>query len=62
MAAFLYDDINDDDSNIKILMDSLTPDDFLSLIINIQPYEAIYEMIIYDWDSNMKLLNDIKNG
>lgn len=62
MAAFSYDNINDEDSNIKILMDSLSPDDFLGLIINIHPHEALYELIINDWKTNEEILNDIRNG
>tara|TARA_B100001113_G_C21048728_1_gene595720 strand:+ start:122 stop:1222 length:1101 start_codon:yes stop_codon:yes gene_type:complete len=62
MAAFLYDDINDNDSNIKILIESLKPVDFLKLIINIQPNEALYELIISNWGENMEILKGIKNG
>ena len=62
MAAFSYDDINDNDSNIKILMESLSPVDFLSLIINIHPNEALYELIIDDWSTNMEILSKIRNG
>jgi len=62
MAAFLYDDHLDHDSNIKILFSSLPPIDFLSLIINIQPNEALYELILSNWNINIEKLNDIKNG
>ena len=61
MAAFSYDDINDNDSNIKILMDSLSPADFLSLVINIHSHESLYELIIKNWNTNKEKLSEIIN-
>lgn len=62
MAAFLYDQTNDEDFHIKILIDSLDPHDFLKLIININPHEALYKIIIDRWDVLKNTIEDIKNG
>ena len=60
MAAFLYDQENDDDFHIKILMRSLEPKDFLKLIINLNPHEALYKLIIDSWDELKNTLENLK--
>ena len=60
MSAFLYDEENDEDFNIKILMNSLEPKSFLKLIINIQSHEALYKLIVKKWDESLNILRGIK--
>lgn len=60
MSAFLYDDEDDEDFNIKILMNSLEPKNFLKLIINIHPHEALYSLIIDNWDESLDILRSLK--
>jgi len=62
MAAFLYDEKNDNDFNIKILIDSLSPKQFMMLIINIKPHEALFHLLIENWAENLNFLNNLKNG
>ncbi len=62
MAAFLYDEINDEDSHIKILIDALDPRDFLKLIIKINPHEALYKVMIDRWENLRNMIGDIANG
>lgn len=61
MAAFLYDEINDEDFHIKILIDALNPKDFLKLIININPHEALYKAMIDRWEKLKSTIGDIGN-
>jgi mannitol-1-phosphate/altronate dehydrogenase len=60
MSAFLYEQENDEDFNIKILMNSLDPKSFLKLIINIQPHEALYSLIVSHWDEYLDILRTFK--
>jgi mannitol-1-phosphate/altronate dehydrogenase len=60
MAAFLYDEKNDEDFNIKILMNSLAPKNFLKLIINVQPHEALYSLIVDNWDESLDTLRSFE--
>ena len=60
MSAFLYDEEDDEDFNIKILMNSLDPKNFLKLIINIHPHEALYSLIIDNWDESLDVLRSLR--
>jgi mannitol-1-phosphate 5-dehydrogenase len=60
MSAFLYDEENDEDFNIKILMNSLDPKSFLKLIIHIQPHEALYSLIVNNWNESLDILTSLK--
>lgn len=60
MAAFCYDNPNDPDANIKYLMDSLEPQDFLKIAMQLRPGEALYELLLDRWDSNLNELRRLK--
>jgi len=60
IAAFLYDEKNDSDFHIKSLLSSLSKGQFLNLIINIQPHEALYKIMIKEWDNVINVLDGIK--
>jgi len=60
MAAFLYDEENDEDFHIKILINSLEKEKFLKLIINVNPHEALYKLIIKKWDESLYTLKGIQ--
>ena len=63
IAAFLYDDKNDEDHHISILLNSLTKEQFLNLIVPIQPHEALYKIMVKFWDESINVLEKIKiNG
>ena len=61
MAAFLYDEVKDEDFHIKILIDALDPGDFLQLIINLNPHEALYKVMIDRWENLKNIIGDIEN-
>lgn len=59
IGAFSYKEKEDNDSHIMTLMNALTPSDFLKLIVNIQPHEALYKVILGNWDASMKALKEL---
>ena len=59
LSAFLYDKANDPDNNIKYLVNALSPESFLKLIIRLDPYEALYFLILDRWDSIMTKLKNL---
>jgi mannitol-1-phosphate 5-dehydrogenase len=59
MSAFLYDEDHDEDFHIKILMNSLEKEKFLKLIINVNPHEALYKLIVKKWDESIDTLKGI---
>jgi len=61
-SAFLYDKVNDPDNNIKYLVNALSPENFLQLIIRLDPSEALYMLILERWDSIMTKLSYLPNG
>ena len=60
MAAFCFDKKNDPDFHIKYLINSLTAEDFLRIIIGLRPGEALFELLIERWSENLELINSIK--
>ena len=60
MAAFLYDQEDDEDFHIKILMRSLEPKDFLKHVINLKPQEALYKLLIDSWDELKNSVESLK--
>jgi mannitol-1-phosphate/altronate dehydrogenase len=60
MAAFCFENETDPDFHIKHLMNALTPEDFLSIIIRLRPNEALYAILIERWQKNIKLLDRMK--
>jgi mannitol-1-phosphate 5-dehydrogenase len=60
MSAFLYDEEYDEDFHIKILINSLDKENFLKLIINMNPHEALYKTIIKKWDESLSILESIR--
>ena len=60
MAAFCYDNPNDPDANIKYLIEALKPKDFLKIATQLRPGEALYELLLFNWESNLNKLKDLK--
>jgi len=60
MAAFCYDNPSDPDANIKYLMASLKPGDFLKIAMRLRAGEALYELLLSKWDYNLNKLNNLK--
>lgn len=59
IAAFSYKQVSDNDSHIMTLMNALAPAEFLKLICNINPHEALYKVIIDRWESSMEILKGL---
>jgi mannitol-1-phosphate/altronate dehydrogenase len=62
MAAFCYENSEDDDRHISCLREALTPEDFLEIIIGLRPSEALYDLLVERWESNLFCLNEIRNA
>lgn len=60
MSAFLYDEKNDNDFHINTLLNSLSNGQFLDVIIKVKPHEALYKIMIKEWDSSLKILKEIQ--
>ena len=58
LAAFLYDKTYDPDFNMTYLVNALTPENFLKLIIGLNPHEALYMLILDKWES---IMNDLRS-
>ena len=58
IAAFCFEKEGDNDYYIKYLINSLEINDFLSIIIGLRKHEALFQLIVNNWDEN---LNEIKN-
>ncbi len=52
-AAFLYNKTNDPDFNITYLVNALTPENFLKLIIKLNPHEALFKLLVEAWGPDM---------
>lgn len=61
MAAFCYDNPNDSDANIKYLIESLEPQDFLKIAMQLHPGEALYELLLDEWSLNLDEIKRLKN-
>jgi len=61
MSAFAYNNKIDEDSNITYLINSISSEDFLRIIIDLNPTEALYEILLIEWDKNMKKIEILKN-
>ena len=61
MSAFAYNNEIDQDSNITYLINSISSRDFLRIIINLNPTEALYEILLNKWEKNMKKIEMLKN-
>jgi len=60
MSAFAYNNEIDEDSNITYLINSISSRDFLRIIINLNPTEALYEILLNEWEKNMKKIEMLK--
>ena len=61
MAAFCFDKDNDNDFHIKYLIKSLNKEDFLKIIIGLRENEALFQIIVQNWEYNINLINELKN-
>jgi len=59
LTAFSYDQSKDEDAHIKILLNSLNPNDFLEIIIGLKSHEALFRLISSSWQISMKKLGEI---
>lgn len=61
LASFLYDEKGDKDNHINILLNSLTKRQFLKVIIQLQEHEALFKLMIKEWNESLKFLELIIN-
>ena len=59
LSAFLYNKKNDPDFNITYLIRGLSPHHFLKLIINLDTHEALFILLVEQWDSIMTELKGL---
>ena len=60
MAAFYYDNSDDPDRNIRYLIKSLEPKDFLKIVMHLDKGSALYMILLERWDDNLKFLKNLK--
>ena len=53
-------EIDDQDFHIKFLMNSLTPEEFLRIVIRLRPNEALFNIFIKNWNLNLEFINNIQ--
>lgn len=59
MAAFLYNNRNDPDSNIRYLINSLNTTDFLRIATRLSPEQALHQLLLEKWKNNLNTLKTI---
>lgn len=62
MAAFCYENSEDEDRHLSCLREALPPEDFLEIIIGLRPSEALYDLLIERWNDNSLRLKEIRNA
>lgn len=62
MAAFCFENDSDPDSYIRHLMKALSPEEFLRIIIGLGPEEALFNLMIEEWEHNLKTITEIRNA
>ena len=62
IAACHYSNPKDSDANIAYLVNSLTPRDFLKILMQLKPGEALYELLIESWPSHVATLSTLKKN
>ena len=60
MAAFFYHHPKDADQNLPYLLRALSPADFLSLVIQLRPDEALHQFLLNHWAEHRESLGLIK--
>jgi mannitol-1-phosphate 5-dehydrogenase len=61
MAAFCFENEEDNDFYIKHLIRSLEKEDFLKIIIGLREDEALFQIITENWTTNINKINILKN-
>lgn len=59
MAAFFYSNRNDPDLNIQYLVRSLDAVDFLKIVMQLSPDQALHHLLLEQWESNRMILKTI---
>lgn len=60
MAAFCFDSREDPDAHIKYLLHSLLPEEFLRTIIRLHETEALSNLLLTHWNSNLEIIAELK--
>jgi mannitol-1-phosphate/altronate dehydrogenase len=59
MAAFFYSNQHDPDLNIQYLVRSLEATDFLRIVMQLPPDQALHQLLLEQWESNKMVLKAI---
>lgn len=59
MAAFFYDNPQDNDANIRYVVDALIPKDFLRIVMGLEPHEALSRLLLKEWEGNSAFLKNL---
>jgi len=59
MAAFFYNNTDDPDINIHYLVESLNSADFLRIVMQLSPEEALYQLLHQRWNYNKFFLKNL---
>ena len=59
VAAFLYDNPNDPDANIRYLVRSLELQDFLRIVMGLDTDEALQKLLVRNWKKNVAYLKSL---
>lgn len=59
MAAFFYSNQHDPDLNIQYLVRSLAAADFLRIVMQLSPDQALHQLLLEQWESNRVILKSI---
>lgn len=59
MSAFFYDNQDDPDLNIRYLVRSLDVADFLRIVMQLPPGQALHQLLLEQWQSNRTILKKI---
>jgi mannitol-1-phosphate 5-dehydrogenase len=60
MAAFCFERDDDPDAHIRVLRKSLAPEEFLKTIMNLRDSEALFMLLVEQWDAILKQIERLK--
>jgi mannitol-1-phosphate/altronate dehydrogenase len=61
IAAFHYNNPNDDDHHIRTLIKSLSREDFLQIAIGLHKNDVVYQLILENWERSREKIERLSN-
>lgn len=62
LAALCFERASDPDHHIRFLRNSTSPEEFLEVVLNMRPSEALFIALLENWDSLLEQLKEIRHG